>query len=139
VAELKTKPRRASVSKFLASIDDPVKRSDSQVLTRMMEAVTGEKPVLWGDAIVGFGTYHYKYATGHEGDAPVVAFSPRKRNLTVYLIYGFAENADLLSKLGKHSTAKTCLYINKLEDVDLKVLEKLIRDTVKQVRRQSHV
>jgi hypothetical protein len=138
-AELKTKPRRASVSKFIASIDDPVKRKDSQVLSDMMEAVTGEKPVLWGDAIVGFGTYHYKYATGHEGDAPVIAFSPRKRNLTVYLIYGFAENEQLLAKLGKHSTAKTCLYIKKLEDVDLKVLEKLIKDTVRQVRRQSHV
>lgn len=139
MAELKTKPRRASVSKFIASIDDPVKRKDAQVLSTMMEAVTGEKPVLWGDAIIGFGTYHYKYATGHEGDAPVVAFSPRKRNLTVYLIYGFADNQELLSKLGKHSTAKTCLYIRKLEDVDLKVLERLVRDTVKQVRRQLHV
>ncbi len=139
MADNKTKPSRASVSKFLAAIDDPVKRKDAQTLCKMMEAVTGEKPVLWGDAIVGFGTYHYMYASGREGDAPVAGFSPRKQNLTVYLLYGFDEQTELLSKLGKHSTSKSCLYIKRLEDVDQKVLQKLITASVKQVRRQSHV
>jgi Domain of unknown function (DU1801) len=139
VADNKTKPSRASVSKFLAGIDDPVKRKDAQALCKMMEAVTGEKPVLWGDAILGFGTYHYKYASGREGDAPVAGFSPRKQNLTVYLLYGFDEQTELMSKLGKHSTSKSCLYIKRLEDVDQKVLQKVITASVKQVRRQSHV
>lgn len=139
MAENKTKPSRASVSKYLAAIDDPVKRKDAQTLCKMMEGATGEKPVLWGDAIVGFGTYHYKYASGREGDAPLVGFSPRKQSLTVYLLYGFDEQTDLLSKLGKHSTAKSCLYIKRLEDVDQEVLQKLITASVKQVPRQSHV
>jgi Domain of unknown function (DU1801) len=139
VADLKTKATRASVSKFLAAIDDPVKRRDAQVLSKMMEAATGEKPVLWGDAMVGFGTYHYKYASGREGEWPVVGFSPRKQNLTVYLMYGFDEHTDLMSKLGKHSTGKSCLYIRRLGDVDQKVLQKLITASVKQIRRQSHV
>ena len=136
MAENKTKPSRASVSRFLAAIENPAIREDAQTLCRMMEKVTGEKPVLWGDSYVGFGTYHYKYASGREGDTAPVGFAPRKRNLTVYLLYGFDEHTELMSKLGKHSKGKSCLHIKRLEDVDQKVLERLITASFKQVRRQ---
>ncbi len=127
------------MSKFLAGIENPAIRKDAQTLCKMMEKVTGEKPVLWGDAYVGFGTYHYKYASGREGDTASVGFAPRKRNLTVYLVYGFDEHEELMSKLGPHSKGKSCLHIKRLEDVDQKVLQKLITASFKQVRRQSHV
>ena len=139
MAENKTKPSRASVSKFLAAIESPAIRKDAQTLCKMMQKVTGEKPVLWGDSYVGFGTYHYKYASGREGDTAPVGFAPRKRNLTVYLLYGFDDHEELMSNLGKHSTGKSCLHIKRLEDVDQKVLERLITASFKQVRRQSHV
>jgi hypothetical protein len=133
------KPGRGSVTKYLAAIEDPVLRRDAKTLCKMMEQVTGEKPVLWADSIVGFGTYHYKYASGREGDTPTAAFAARKRNLTVYLNYGFDEQKELMAKLGPHSTGKSCLYIKRLDDVDQKVLQKLIITAFKQVQRQSHV
>ncbi len=125
-AENKTKPTNNDVGKFLNSIPEEGKKQDCLVLQEMMESVTGEKAVLWGDAIVGFGFYHYVYATGREGDMPKVGFSPRKQALTVYLSYGFENYGDLLTKLGKHKTGKICLYINRLSDVDLDVLRELI-------------
>ncbi len=112
---------------FLDLVVDETKRKDSYVLLELMEKITGSGPKMWGPSIVGFGSYHYKYASGHEGDAPLVGFSPRKQNISLYLMPGFEGQETLLQELGKHKTGKGCLYINKLEDVSLPVLEKLIR------------
>jgi len=125
-SENKTKQTQKSVSEFINAIVEEEKRKDSLVLEQMMESATGEKGKLWGDSIVGFGLYHYVYATGREGDWPKVAFSPRKQNMTVYLTYGLAKQTDLLGKLGKHKTGKACLYINRLSDIDRDVLKELI-------------
>lgn len=126
MAELKTKQNRASVSAFLKSVENDQRRKDSQELLAMMKAVTGKSPKMWGDSIVGFGTYHYRYKTGREGDWMVTGFSPRKQNLTVYIMPGFSKYQALLKKLGKYKTSVSCLYLNKLDDVDRKVLEQLV-------------
>ncbi|HEX5964298.1 MAG TPA: DUF1801 domain-containing protein [Pyrinomonadaceae bacterium] len=135
MAELKTKPTNASVEKFLQQIPDETRREDCRQVARIMEEITGEKPVLWGPSIVGFGTYHYKYASGHEGDWPIAAFSPRKQDLTVYIMPGFAEYSDLMEKLGKHGTGKSCLYIKRLSDIHVPTLKKLIRQSVKRMKQ----
>ena len=137
MAEAKTKPTRLSVDKFIKSQPDAQVREDCAVISKLMSEATGEPPKMWGSSIVGFGSYHYKYATGREGDMPIVGFSPRKQNLSLYvLMYGFAEQADLLKKLGKHTTSKSCLYIKRLSDVDLPTLKKIIKVSVK--RLKSH-
>jgi len=125
-SENKTVPTIKSVTEFINSIPEEDRKQDCRVVLEMMESTTGEKGVMWGDSIVGFGLYHYVYATGREGDMPKVGFSPRKQALTVYLSYGFENYVDLLTKLGKHKTGKICLYINHLSDVDLDVLKELI-------------
>ncbi|HEX5798291.1 MAG TPA: DUF1801 domain-containing protein [Candidatus Saccharimonadales bacterium] len=126
--ELKTKKNDGDVDKFLNSVESEQRRKDAKIVTKLMEEITGEKPVMWGSSIIGFGTYHYKSpATGREGDWMRIAVSPRKQNLTVYLLDGFSEYSKLLAKLGKHKTGKSCLYINKLEDVDMDVLSKMIK------------
>ena len=134
MAELKTKPTNVSVEKFLNDIPDPVKREDCKTVAALMTEITGHKPKMWGPSIVGFGTYHYKYASGQEGDWPVVGFSPRKQNLTLYVM-GSLDEDELLKKLGKHKTAKSCLYIKRLSDVHLPTLKKLIRLSVKRTTR----
>ena len=126
-AELKTKENEASVEEFLNTVPDEQKRKDSFELVKLFEKATKEKAKMWGTAIVGFGSYHYKYDSGHEGDMCLVGFSPRKANLTLYVMLGGLEGNTLLEKLGKHKTGKGCLYINKLADVDLKVLSELIK------------
>ena len=131
MAEPKTKPTNQSVKEFLNEIPDPERRADCFAVAKMMEEITGEKPKMWGPSIVGFGTQHYKYASGREGDWPISAFSPRKRDLTVYLMVGFDKNTELMEKLGKHSTGKSCLYIKRLSDVDVPTLRKLIKESVK--------
>lgn len=131
MAELKTKPTNVSVKKFLNSLKDEQKREDSFVVMEMMKKITGEEPKMWGPSIVGFGKYHYKYDSGHEGDMCMAGFSPRKEALTIYLVPGFQKNKSLMEKLGKHKTGKSCLYIKKLEDVELNVLEKLISNSFK--------
>jgi hypothetical protein len=113
-AEAKTKPTKEKVSDFLNKVSDATRREDCFAVARMMEEITGEKPQMWGPSIVGFGTWHYKYASGHEGDWPVAAFSPRKQDLTLYLMPGFENRGELMSKLGKHKTGKSCLYIKRL-------------------------
>ncbi len=135
MAEAKTRRTNASVAAFIAGAGDEATRRDCATLVRMMQKVTGEKAAMWGPAIVGFGTYHYVYASGTSGDWPLAAFSPRKQSLTVYLMPGFDEHAALLKKLGKHKTSKACLYVKSLADVDLAVLERLITDSVVQVRK----
>ena len=130
-AEPKTKPTKASVKEFLSQIPDKERRDDCFAVAKMMEEITGVKPKMWGPSIVGFGTYHYKYASGHEGDWPIAAFSPRKRDLTVYLMVGFEKHVDLMKQLGKHSTGKSCLYIKRLSDIHVPTLKKLIKTSIK--------
>lgn len=130
MAELKTKPNDQSVEGFLNRVPDEKKRKDSFDILELMKQVTGEEPIMWGDSIVGFGTYKYKYASGKEGKWPITGFSPRKQNLTLYIMSGFDEYDELLENLGKHSTGKSCLYIKKLEDVDQDVLRELVSKSV---------
>jgi len=137
MAELKTKPTNASVEKFFNQITDEVRREDCFKVAKMMEEITGEKPKMWGPSIVGFGSYHYKYASGREGDWPIAAFSPRKQDLTIYILPGLAEQAELLQQLGKHRTAKSCLYIKRLSDIDVPTLKKLIRWSVKSMTQMT--
>jgi hypothetical protein len=137
VAELKTKQNDQSVEVFLNGIEGEKKRQDSFVILDLMKQVTGKEPKMWGDSIVGFGNYHYKYTTGREGDMPLVGFSPRKQNLTLYIMSGFDEYNELLRKLGKYKTGKSCLYINKLEDVDLQTLRELVRLSVEDMLKTN--
>lgn len=136
-AELKTKVSKASVEDFLNTIEDEQKRADCFEIAKIMTQVTKEKPKMWGPSIVGFGTYHYKGASGREGDWMLTGFSPRKQNLTLYLMGGFDMHKDLLKKLGKFKTSVGCLYIKKLDDVDKKVLKQLVTQTVKTMKKFS--
>jgi len=128
MAEIKTKPNGVSADAFLEAVEHPVRRADGKAIRAMMERVTAEPAVMWGPSIIGFGSYHYRYASGHEGDMCRIGFSPRKANLVLY-VGGFPEYEPLLTKLGKHKRSKACLYINKLADVDLNVLEEIVRRT----------
>lgn len=130
MAELKTKRNDASVEVFLDGIADEAKRRDSYAILAMMQEVTGVEAKMWGDSIVGFGSYHYKYASGREADWPLVGFSPRKQNLTLYIMSGFEQYDELLQRLGKHSTGKACLYVKRLADVDPAVLQELVKLSV---------
>lgn len=136
--EAKTKPTEASVSSYLAAIEDEERRRDCEALVSLMERVTGCAPKMWGTSIVGFDSYHYKYASGHEGDACVVGFSSRKGDISVYLLPGYedAETKRLLAELGKHKTGKACLYIKRLADVQLIVLEELVKRSGAETRRR---
>ena len=134
---IKTKPNKRSVEQFLKKVEHPTKREDSFKILELMKEVTKEQPVMWGESIVGFGTYHYKYASGREGDWPIVGFSPRKQNLTLYIMSGFERYDEILKNLGKFKTGKSCLYINKLKDVNTKVLKELILESVEYMRKQE--
>lgn len=136
MAALKTRPGDASVDAFLDSVDNENRREDARRLVAMMQRVTQEPPRMWGDRIVGFGSYHYRYASGREGDWPLIGLSPGKRNLTLYIMPGFDDYQSLLARLGKHRTGKSCLYLNKLQGVDMRALEDLIRQSVADMRRR---
>ncbi|MCC6299246.1 MAG: DUF1801 domain-containing protein [Anaerolineales bacterium] len=136
-AELKTKVNTASVTKFLNGVTDEQKRNDCFEIMKMMKQVTKEEPKMWGSSIVGFGSYHYKGKSGREGDWMLTGFSPRKQNLTLYLMGGFDEQTALLKRLGKHTTSVGCLYIKKLDDVDKKVLKELVTASVKRMKQLS--
>ncbi|NUM78727.1 DUF1801 domain-containing protein [candidate division KSB1 bacterium] len=138
MAELKTKVNEQSVTKFLNSITDKQRRQECLTVLEMMKKATKTEPKMWGSSIVGFGTYHYVYASGREGDWFLTGFSPRKQNLTLYLMGGLSAHEALLQKLGKHKTGKGCLYVNKLEDLDLPTLRKLIAEGVKRARKLDH-
>ena len=133
MAENKTQPTDADVDAFLDAVENDRRREDSRVLLELMREVTGEEPVMWGPSIVGFGRYHYRYESGREGDWFLAGFAPRKSNLVVYIMSGFPRHAELMEKLGKHRTGSSCLYINKLDDVDLDVLRELVRRSVEHV------
>jgi uncharacterized protein DUF1801 len=135
MAELKTKQTKASVKEFLNKISDKQRRDDCFAIAKMMEEATGAKPKMWGPSIVGFGSYHYKYESGREGDWMVTGFSPRKNDLTLYLMMGFEKHRELMEQLGKHKKSKSCLYIKRLDDVHVPTLKKLIKESVKQLRK----
>jgi hypothetical protein len=139
MAELKTKVTEQTVDAFLGKIESETVREDCKALVKIMKKVTGKPPKMWGPSIVGFDQYHYKYDSGHEGDMCVVGFSPRKANLSLYVSLGAPGQEGLLKKLGKHKAAKGCLYVKKLDDVDLDVLENIIRNCVDHVKKKDPV
>ncbi|WP_417488074.1 DUF1801 domain-containing protein [Maricaulis sp.] len=127
MSENKTKPTTASPADFIATIEHPTRRADAETILAVMQRITGWEPRMWGPSIVGFGEYHYKYESGREGDFMRTGFSPRKANLVLYIIPGYSDYADKLARLGKHKLGKSCLYINKLADIDMDVLEEIIQ------------
>lgn len=136
--ENKTKPTLQSVEAFLDAVENPKRRADGKTLCTMMEEITGQPPVMWGPSIIGFGKLHYKYESGHEGDMPLVAFSPRKHAITLYIMVNNENFKYLLEKLGKCKTSKACLYINNLKDVDENVLRELIDLSYKDMLNADH-
>jgi len=135
MAELKTKPTGRSVTAFLAAIADESTRRDCRELVKIMRKATGSTPKMWGDSIVGFGSYHYEYASGRTGDWFLAGFSPRRQNLTVYIMSGFGGHETLMRRLGRHKTSRCCLYIKRLDDIDRRVLATLIGRSVRQMAR----
>lgn len=133
--EPKTKPTQIPVSEFIENIENDIKRSDAQELVGIFQDVTGFEPYMFGPTIIGFGNYHYKYASGHEGDAPLSGFSPRKTALTFYFEPEFPEKEELLSRLGKHKVSKGCVYANKLADIDIAILKQLIVASTTQTKK----
>lgn len=136
MAELKTKQNEGSVKAFLASVTPDWKRRDAEALCALMQKATGKPPKMWGKSIVGFGSYHYKSErSSQEGDWMATGFSPRKQQFTVYIMPGFAKYKDDLKKIGKHSTAVSCLYFKRLDDLDTKILAKIVKDSAKEIVR----
>lgn len=135
MAQNKTVETTASVNDFLATVDE-ARRQDCFTIVKLMEQLSGFKAKMWGPAIIGFGTCHYKYESGREGDMPIIGFSPRKNDLTLYLSSHFDNRTELLARLGKHKTGKVCLYIKKLADVDMEVLKEMMVLSIKQVKRE---
>ena len=130
MAKVKTGQNDGDVMAFLNAVEHKKRKEDSFVILDIMKEITGEEPKMWGTSIVGFGSYHYKYASGREGDWPLTGFSPRKQSMTLYIMPGFDRYEKLMEKLGKYKTGKSCLYINKLEDVDMVVLKDLVKGSV---------
>lgn len=138
MAENKTKPTQLKVSDFIAGIEDKVKRDDCRELMKLMAKITGNRAKMWGAAIVGYGKYHYKYESGREGDFFLTGFSPRKQALSIYIVSGFSIHPELMEKLGKYKTGKSCLYVKKLDDIDRLVLAQLIEESVAYMRKKYH-
>ena len=136
MATLKTQPNDRDVTEFLASVEDIQRREDCFKLLTLMQEVTGETPQYWHGNIIGFGTYHYRYESGREGDWFITGFSPRKQNLTLYIIAGFDKYEELMNQLGRHKTGKSCLYVNRLADIDMEVLRELIARSVHYMREK---
>ena len=137
MTENKTKPTRSSVTAFLNKIQDKQLRDDCFVILEMMQKVSNFEPVMWGSAIVGFGTYHYVYDSGREGDTVIIGFSPRKQNISIYLMSGLSTVEDELSKLGKYKTGKGCLYIKSLSNVNVEVLKTVFAKAFKEAQRRN--
>jgi len=134
MADNKTKPTNLSVAMFIDALTDRARCVDAKALVKLMQSAVGEKPKMWGPSIIGFGSYHYRYDSGREGDMPLIGFSPRKAATVLYNMTGFSGSEALLAKLGKYTTGKGCLYIKKLADVDQKVLEALVLKSVAAMR-----
>ncbi len=137
MAQLKTQPNDKSVTDFLGSMENDTRREDSFTILELMKEATGVEPIMWGDSIIGFGTYHYKYASGREAEWFLTGFSPRVQNLTLYIMDGFDEYDKLLGNLGKHSTGKSCLYVKRLENIDLEVLKEMVEKSVAHMRASN--
>ena len=137
--ENKTQASTANVDDFIASITDDAKRNDSQTLIDLLKKISVEPPVLWGENIIGFGSYHYQYESGREGDMPLIGFSPRKREFAIYIMSGFEQLQVQLAKLGKHKTGKSCLYIKRLSDIQINVLEELMKESVTIIKSEQHL
>ncbi len=135
MAALKTQPTSQSVSDFLSTVEDKKMRSECRVVAKMMREATGKRARMWGTSIVGFGSYDYKYASGHEGSWPIVGFSPRSKNLSIYIMPGFSKFDKLMGQLGNYKTGKSCLYVKTLDDVDQKKLKALIDGSVKLMKK----
>jgi hypothetical protein len=134
MAELKTKENNASVKQFIDAIENSSRKKDCLITKKIMQDITGKRAKMWGDSIVGFGRYHYKYASGREGEFFITGFSPRKQNFTIYIMPGYEDYQHLLKKIGKHKTGKSCLYVKSLDDIDLDVLKELIAASVAEIR-----
>ena len=138
MTEIKTRENKASVNDFLNDVSNERKQSDAFAILKLMQEITNEEPKMWGNSIVGFGNIHYRYSSGREGDWFLTGFSPRKQSLTIYLISGFSQFEDELSRLGKHKTSVSCLYINKLEDVNVDVLRELIEKSIEELKKRGY-
>jgi len=138
MAQNKTQPTKLKVSEFIAGIENKTKRDDCRELMKLMSEITGNRAKMWGTAIVGYGKYHYKYESGREGDFFLTGFSPRKQALSIYIVSGFSNNPELMEKLGKYKTGKSCLYVKKLDDVDRSVLAQLVEESVAYMREKYH-
>ena len=136
MSELKTQPNDKSVDSFLNTIEDNSKKEDAFKLLNLMKSATHEEPRMWGDSIIGFGAYHYKYESGREGDWFITGFSPRKNNFSVYIMPGFSRYDDLMKDLGKHKTGKSCLYINRLSEINSDVLRNLISESFTYMKKK---
>ena len=134
--KLKTQPNKKSVEKFLKSIESPVRQKDSYEILNLLKDITKREPIMWGESIIGFGSFHYKYKSGREGDWMRIGFSPRKQNLTLYIMDGFDKYDKLLGKLGKYKTGKSCLYLNNLKDIDKSVLKELLLESIKYMSQE---
>ena len=137
MADIKTKQNDGDVNAFLAKVPDERKRDDAFTILELMKRVTGHDAEMWGSSIIGFGQYHYRYQSGREGDFFLVGFSPRKQSLTLYIMTGFDDYTDLLSRLGKYKAGKSCLYIKRLEDIDITTLEMLIAKSVRHLTENT--
>lgn len=136
MAAQKTRPNRQSVTEFLAGIDDPAKRRDCRKIASIMRAATGRRAKMWGTSMVGYGRYEYRYESGHSGHSFEVGFSPRVKNITIYIMPGFAPYEELMKDLGRYKTGKSCLYIQRLEDIDTGILSQIICRSVVEIRRR---
>ncbi|HEX8660705.1 MAG TPA: DUF1801 domain-containing protein [Brevundimonas sp.] len=132
--EAKTKPTEISVADFIAGVENPQRRADAETLCALFEEISGEPPKMWGPSIIGFGTYHYRYASGHEGDAPRLGFSPRKAQTVLYVMSGAEGQAEMIARLGKVKTSVACMYVNRLDQIDLDVLREMAVASLKQMR-----
>ena len=134
--EAKTKPTETSVADFIAAVENPKRKADAEVLCALFEEISGEPPKMWGSSIIGFGKYHYRYDSGHEGDAPRLGFSPRKAHTVVYLMPGFKGQEELIARIGKVKTSVSCMYINRLDQIDLGILREMAAASLAQMREQ---
>lgn len=139
MTENKTQATTASVDDYIAAIADELKRKDTQTLLDLLKKITGDTPVLWGDGIIGFGSYHYQYESGREGDMPLIGFSPRKREFAIYIMSGFEQLKAHLNKLGKHKAGKSCLYIKRLSDININTLSELMKESVAIIKSEQHL
>ncbi len=138
MAENKTKPTLLKAQDYLEKIDNDQRKADCLALNTLMAEITGENAVMWGTSIIGYGSYHYKYESGREGDMPLIGFSNRKQNITIYIMTGFTKYEELLDKIGKYKIGKSCFYIKKLSDIDVEVLKEMIISSIDVIKNKYH-